>query len=70
MNNQETTQDRSPALQHINRGVILHINGDPEGAREHYERALDYEPENATALNNLGYVLAQQGAIEDAMRCY
>ncbi|NCC24322.1 MAG: tetratricopeptide repeat protein [Deltaproteobacteria bacterium] len=70
MIDQHKPQPQSPTLRHINRGAILHVNGDLEGAREQYEQALSLEPANATALNNLGFVLAQQGQLSEAMQCY
>lgn len=36
-------------------------NSDESTAIDYYERALDLEPENSTALNGLGYVLACMG---------
>lgn len=42
--------------------------GRSEEARRHYEQALSVEPDNGTALNGLGYVLAATGA--DPRRAY
>src|SRR5512137_2884264 len=53
-----------------NRGVLLQMDGDLEGARAGYLTALELDPENATALNNLGFLIAQEGRLEEAARYY
>src|SRR5512139_4109134 len=58
------------AREHNNRGALLHLDGDLDGAQAEYQAALEADPRNATALNNLGFLLAQQGQFEQAISYY
>src|SRR5262245_26443621 len=51
-------------------GAWQHLSGDIEGARASYLAALERDPDNATAHNNLGFLLAQQGDVEGAIAHY
>jgi tetratricopeptide (TPR) repeat protein len=52
------------------RGAWQHLSGDLEGAHAAYLAAIERDPANATAHNNLGFLLAQQGDIDGAIACY
>ena len=49
------------AKRHNDLGALLHLDADLAGARREYDAALAVDPTNATALNNLGFVTAQEG---------
>lgn len=40
---------------------IYYLDGDTDSCIEYYEKALEIEEDNATALNGLGYVMAEDG---------
>ena len=63
-NGRDDTSARS-TRDHNNRGALLHLDGDLAGARAEYEAALAIDPDNVTALNNLGFLLAQDSQNED-----
>lgn len=44
--------------------------GKPDDARDHFERALDSEPDNPQLLNNYGTFLCQQGDHEQGIRYF
>ena len=52
------------------RGARSHLEGDLEGAKAAYLAALELDRDNATAHNNLGFLLAQEGKLEEAVRHY
>jgi Flp pilus assembly protein TadD len=52
------------------RGARRHLAGDVGGAKTDYEAALALDPNNATAHNNLGFLLAQQGLFDAAVGHY
>src|SRR5437667_5365907 len=52
------------------RGAWQHIEGDLAGARATYESAIEADPANATAHNNLGFLLMQQGDLEAAIASF
>ena len=52
------------------RGARLHLAGDADGAAAAYGEALELDPANATAHNNLGFLLAQAGDLDEAVRHY
>ena len=56
----------------LNLGILLEKQGDLEGAREAYQRAIDSEhPEYApAATSNLGVLLGEQGDLEGAREAY
>lgn len=49
-----------PAIQKNNKGVEYFFNNDLEKAETEYKKALDLDPQNATALNNLGLLHHQK----------
>ncbi len=51
---------------HFNLAAALARSGDLEGAARHYQAVLDNAP-SAEARNGLGYVLAKQGRIDEAV---
>ena len=51
----------------VNRGTALIQANDPEAASLSFRRAVDLEPENVMALNNLGSALAQLGRVQEAL---
>ena len=48
------------ALGHHQRGVMAHVQGDPEGAVSAFRRAIDAQPDFAYAYYRLGFVLQEQ----------
>src|SRR4051812_15234977 len=58
------------AREHCNRGAVLHLEGDLEGAGREYAQALADDPGNATALNNMGFLQAGEGRFADAIGFY
>jgi Flp pilus assembly protein TadD len=50
--------------------VLQHLRGDLESAEEGYRSVLSVSPDNATALNNLGFAAAQAGRFEEAVTLY
>jgi len=58
------------ALLHELRGRALRAGGDASGARQALERALEIEPERATALAELAAMTAEQGNPETALALY
>jgi len=52
------------------RGARRHLEGDIEGAKSEYRSALELDPGNATAHNNLGFLLAQEGQFDEAVAHY
>jgi putative PEP-CTERM system TPR-repeat lipoprotein len=42
-------------------GIILQAEGDDDGAREKFERVLQFDPEAAVAANNLAWIYAVKG---------
>lgn len=55
---------------HVNLGRILHEEGAPQAAAEHYVAALAIEPEHSTAAFNLGVALEDLGRAGDAIDAY
>ena len=53
-----------------NHAVRLHMNGRADEAEAEYRRALEADPRNATAHNNLGFLLAQRGGWKEAVSEY
>ena len=61
--------DHHQAVTHYNLGKALRQNGDPERAARHYRRAIELDPEFATAAHNLGNLeldLQRTGAAAEA----
>jgi Flp pilus assembly protein TadD len=51
-------------------GVEVAQQGLWREARFRFQRAVDLDPDNAKALNNLGVALEQSGAFEEARKAY
>ena len=58
------------ARTHTVLGRALSEKGESEEAVEHFERALEIDPQYAYAHNNLGYELAQKGKTDEALSHY
>jgi Flp pilus assembly protein TadD len=59
------------ALAHNDLGVLYLQTGQPDRARQHYERACELAPENTTFRKNLAdYYWVQMGRMEDALKAY
>ncbi|MEZ4598255.1 MAG: tetratricopeptide repeat protein [Syntrophotaleaceae bacterium] len=58
--------DKTWDLPLINQGNVLAGLEDWKGAEDSYRDALDRNPENAEAMNNLAWVLLQQGRRDEA----
>jgi protein O-GlcNAc transferase len=54
----------------IEQGVALAQQGRMDDAGHYFQRALQIQPEDADAHNNLGIVLAQQGKFDEALAHY
>jgi len=61
---------RPGAEPHFRLGNLESAAGQPQAAREQYERALAIDPRHAGALNNLGQLLATSGDTEGARRMF
>jgi len=59
--------DKGWALPLINLGNIAARSAEWQGATEHYQAALARQPDNAEAMNNLAWALAQAGRPEEAL---
>jgi len=59
-----------PSVAAGNRGALAHLAGDLDGAEAAYREALDLDPQNATALANLAYLLAATARHAEAAECY
>lgn len=46
---------------HVWLALLLHMTGRADEARQHYQDILRLQPDNAIALNNLAYVMAENG---------
>jgi putative PEP-CTERM system TPR-repeat lipoprotein len=49
-------------------GLLQQTQGDTDTARRTYERALGADPESGTAANNLAWMYAESGRLDDAFR--
>ncbi len=59
------------ATAHNDLGVLYYNNGEKAKARNHYEQAVQHEPENLTFRKNLAdYYYVEEGRTEDALRSY
>lgn len=58
------------AYYYIERGLLYMDNFNFEEALADYRKALESEPENIYALNNIGYVYQAQGKFEEALEYY
>lgn len=63
--------DRSIADAHNGLGVVAaQRDGDLAAAVEHWQRALEYSPDQPRVLYNLGYTLARLGRVEPAIAAF
>src|SRR5215471_17445360 len=60
----------APTTPDLDLAVLHHLRGDIEGAEEGYRSVLAATPDNATALNNLGFAAAQSGRFDEAAALY
>jgi glycosyltransferase involved in cell wall biosynthesis/Flp pilus assembly protein TadD len=59
------------AVGHNDLGVMAYQAGDKEAARQHYEKAVELEPDNAVFRKNLAdFYCVEQGRVEEAMQIY
>ena len=52
----------------INMGYSLAQQGKPDKAQKYYEKALEIDPDNVAALNNLAIILSDQGKEDEALK--
>src|SRR5205823_5841380 len=64
----EVDPDHSDA--HVNLGRMLHEEGAPLAAQQHYRRALETDPSHPTAAFNLGVALEDLGRLNEARNAY
>lgn len=64
----ETPAEASRRLN--NEAAMLHVKGEAEAARQRYAEAIAADHDNATAHNNLGYLPAQEGRVDDGIAGY
>ena len=57
-------------MAHYNLGIVLSEQGEPDGAIDHYRRAVELRPDYAEAHYNLGRLLVEKGEAEDAIAHY
>ena len=60
------TPDESALL--ILKGVLQQQSGDAASAKATYARVLELDPGSAEAANNLAWLLAQEGSLDEALR--
>src|SRR4051794_4930417 len=60
------SRDAVASRAHNNEAFQAMMDGRLAQARAGFEAAIDLDPENATALGNLGYLLTELGALEEA----
>jgi glycosyltransferase involved in cell wall biosynthesis/tetratricopeptide (TPR) repeat protein len=59
------------ALAHNDLGVLFYHTSDKEKARQHYERAVQLEPDNINFKKNLAdFLFVEQGQVEEALQIY
>ncbi len=54
------------ALAHLNRGIVLHREGDVQEAETEYRTALSLDPTQPVTQNNLGLILMNRGELSEA----
>ena len=64
------TAPERPFLDAPGKGAAAYSNGDFGSALEHYQAALEQNPQDAESLSNLGQVLVRLGRIEEALPYY
>lgn len=62
--------EKNPSEEHNKQGVELQLAGHLEEANQEYVLALEHEPDNFYALNNLGDLLLIQGKTEEALSLF
>jgi protein O-mannosyl-transferase len=72
-NPEEFTQDAirtSPhlGLAHLNRGIVLQVEGKVDEAEREYERAIEFDPTQSITHNNLGLISMNRGDLAAAER--
>ncbi|HTV41206.1 MAG TPA: tetratricopeptide repeat protein [Candidatus Sulfotelmatobacter sp.] len=55
-------------IAHCNLGIALADQGDVTGAVQHFNQALQINPDDAKSINNLGKVLTSQGKLDAAIQ--
>ena len=55
---------------HLRIGTIYRASGEPSAAREAFETALQIDPNNASAYNNLGNISSDEGRLGEAVDYY
>ena len=70
VSSESQAENRHAVKQLINHGALLQIAGDLQEAKRAYGAALEIDADNATACNNLGFCLAQEGDYARAMEFY
>jgi tetratricopeptide (TPR) repeat protein len=61
-----TNRAQSGLRAHTGLGAVFEKQGDLEGAADHLRRALELDPDHATARNNLGVLRLKQGRLDEA----
>ena len=51
-------------------GLLLHAQGKPADAVRHYEKALEANPNAATAANNLAWLYAENGELRSYVNVF
>jgi tetratricopeptide (TPR) repeat protein len=67
---ERATQTEVPAPVWFDLGLVRQDLRDDAGAAIAYRKAIDLKPDHAEATFNLGVVLQESGALDDAMRAY
>ena len=68
----EDAADKAPLMPetHYNHGCALHNAGDIEGALAAYMRAIDLNPNNVLAQNNVGAIYQKRGRFSEDIQAY
>jgi tetratricopeptide (TPR) repeat protein len=56
------------SIAHCNLGIALAVQGDSDDAIQHFDLALQINPDDAKVLNNLGKVLVAKGKLNEAIQ--
>ena len=63
----ETTEKDRTENDLLREGVEKQLQGDVTEARRRYSAVLEENPDNATALNNLGFTYSREGRYNEAI---